>query len=155
MQPQDPDPDVTLYTRSDPPSPAEARVKSVRGRLRDLAADGAIGSLTVREWAKRVPADTADEPAADLYRRFEEWAGEVGVDLEPYFHTRSGYEPGTTHRGQWIVFPVMCLVVRREGDLTRVYPHSTGTTHRTVSDGIAAIGGGRLDGESTEELPAD
>lgn len=155
MQPQDHPTRITVFAREEPPTPARERIASVRGRLRQLADDGVVADLREREWPSRVPADGPERPEVAIYREFAEWADGVGVTLDPYFHTRVCYQPGTTTRGEWLVLPVLSLAIYRDGRLARVYPHAKGGRHRTVQDGLDALGAGRDPDRRDRELVAD
>jgi hypothetical protein len=129
---------IELFARSSLPEVAARRRDEVAGRLQRLADDGHVDDVTIHSWEKKVPLADASE-SDDRYDRFTAWAEETGVSLAPFFDVRSCYSMETGERGEWLVRPVLCLAVYREGDLDAVYPHSTGDGSRSVLDCLRAI----------------
>jgi hypothetical protein len=148
---------VELYARSSLPEVASRRRDAVAGRLEQLADGGHVDDVAIRTWDKKVPLSSGrDELSA--YDRFQDWADETGVSLEPFFDTRSCYSMESGERGEWLVLPALCLAVYRDGDLDAVYPHSTNDGSRSVLDCLHAIEAapGRvtdpLESDATEQL---
>lgn len=129
---------VELYARSSLPSVAQRRRETVERRLDELVDAGHVGALETETWNKKVPLD---EPSfeRDRYAEFEQWAGDVGVSLVPFFDTRDCYSMDTGERGDRLVLPAICLAIYRDETLQTVYPHSTPQGSRTVLDCLNAI----------------
>jgi len=137
---------VELFVRDGLPEPAARQCDRLRERLTDLEAEGAVASATAFTWDKRVErGDPVKTKARDRYVAFEAWAADRGVSLRPFFGTRECYSMETGERGEWIVYPALCLAVFEDGDLVSVFPHADGDDYRSVLDGLDA-----LDSESTE-----
>ncbi|MFB6152014.1 MAG: HTH domain-containing protein [Haloarculaceae archaeon] len=131
---------VELCGRETLPAPASARRERLSDVLAALEASGTVDEFVASSWPKRVPRDgAACRDARDRYLAFARWARERGVRLTPSFGTRECYSVETGDRGDWIVFPVLCLAVYEGDELVAVYPHTDGETHRSVGDGIAAL----------------
>ena len=129
-----------LFVRSDVPRPAEARRTAVADSLRTLAAEGALGSVTVRSWEKRVPVAGPSERLER--RRFDEfaaWASDNDASLTPFFDTRECYSATTGDRETQLVLPVLCLAVYADDDLTRLAPVRTPNGAESVEDCLAAL----------------
>lgn len=124
---------VTLYLRSGAPTVARRRQAAVRERVAELADAGL--DVTVREWGKRatVPGTETDREAVDCYDEFVAAVGDAR--LEPFFEARRG-AGGTT---RVVVLPVLCLAVRRAGEVTGLYPCWRDGEHHGVMDGMAAL----------------
>lgn len=149
---------VELFGRESLPKPAAGRHERVASRLDALASAGAIGSVEVRRWPKRLPCDgSADASVRDQYLAYVAWAEENGVSLTPFFNTRECYSMETGERGQWVVLPALCLAVYEDGDLSAVYPHADGDTYRSVASGLRSLEGetGSEPADSPPPTPAD
>lgn len=138
---------VELYARSSLPSVAERRHESVAQRLEDLSDRGHIASVETETWNKKVPLDEQSRER-DHYERFQTWASDVGVRLDPFFDTRDCYSMDTGERGECLILPALCIAIYRAGRLQTVYPHSTPQGSRTVLDCLDAI-------ETVETDPRD
>lgn len=142
---------VALYGRATLPPPARDRRDRLAERLSGLVAAGSVDGLEEETWPKRIPRDeAADARARDRYLAFESWARDAEVSLAPFFGTRTCYSTATGDRGEWVVFPALCLAVHEDGELTGVYPHADGEENRTVGDGVDALAGGD-DGTATDD----
>jgi hypothetical protein len=127
-----------LFSRSTLPRAAASRRDAIADRLRRLAADGHVSTVAFDSWTGKVPID-ASAPERDRYERFDDWADEVGVALDPFFETRECYSTTDGSRGTFLVLPALCLALYRDDRLQTVYPHSTPTGARSVMDGLNAI----------------
>jgi hypothetical protein len=133
---------VELFARASLPEVAARRRDEVAGRLERLAGEGHVDDVTIHTWTKKVPL-SGESDGPTRYDRFSAWAETTGVSLEPFFDTRRCYSAETGERGTWLVRPVLCLAVYRDGDLDAVYPHSTDEGSRSVLDCLNAIGAAR------------
>ncbi|WP_246982445.1 HTH domain-containing protein [Halorientalis marina] len=129
---------VELYARSSLPTVATRRRESVENRLEETVEEGHIETIETETYRKKVPLDEPS-PERALYERFEEWASDVGVSLDPFFDTRECYSMDTGERGQRLVLPALCIAIYRNDRLQTVYPHSTPQGSRTVLDCLNAI----------------
>lgn len=147
---------IELFARSSLPEVAARRRDDVAGRLERLAREGHVDDVTIHTWEKKVPLSA--EVEHERYERFEEWAADTGVSLDPFFDTRTCYSMETGERGTWLIRPALCLAVYRDGDLDAVYPHSTNDGSRSVLDCLQAIEAAQgrvtdpLDSDGTERL---
>lgn len=141
---------VTVHLRAAPSSAAGRRQQSVLSKLRELEAEGTIPGLTVERWSPQVTVPMPEEAgrdagAVELFEEFETVAEESGIRLEPFFETRETVggllSSGPTNQ-QTLVFPVVCLTIRREGELTGLYPCWNDDEHQSVEDGLAALESG-------------
>lgn len=129
---------IELFVREELPGPIRERRTELTAELEALVADGTVDSYSVGTWPKRRPIGRGD--AAARYASFREWARAAGADLSPFFNTRTCYSPSTGRRGEWLVYPAMCLAVFDGDELAAVYPHrdADGRTH-TVTDGVETL----------------
>jgi len=139
-----------LYVRDSLPKPAARQCDRLTDRLTDLEAEDELEAAAVHTWDKRIErGDSVQTSARDRYAEFEAWAADRGVSLRPFFGTRECYSMETGEKGDWIVYPALCLAVYEDGDLASVFPHADGDDFRSVLDGIDALAS-----ESTE-APAE
>lgn len=129
---------VTLYLRAGAPTAARDRQADARARVEALEEAGLLPDLAVEEWPSKavVPSDGPADPAVETYDEFDGTvATRPGVHLDPFFEDR----PGVGRTERTVVLPVVCIAVRREGDLTGLYPRWNEGTHDAVEDGLAAL----------------
>lgn len=132
---------VTLYLRVGAPTAARDRQTDARARVEALVDAGLLPDLTVEEWPSKavVPNDGPADPAVEIYDEFAEAAAaRPGLHLDPFFEDRSGV--GRTDRV--VVLPVVCIAVRRQEELTGLYPCWNEGNHDAVEDGLAALESG-------------
>ena len=91
---------------------------------------------TVREWPRRVSDPTTDRQRAAVaaFDRYRAVAGVNGVRLDPFFECRTNPDGTRT-----ISFPVACLSLERDGNLTGLYPCYVDGDHAAIEDGLDAI----------------
>ena len=132
---------VTIYLRVGAPTAARDRQVEARARIEALADAGVLPDLAVEEWPSKavVPADGPADAAVGTYDEFADAAAtRPGVHLDPFFEDR----PGVGRAERVVVLPVVCIAVRRDGDLTGLYPCWSDGTHQAVEDGLAALEAG-------------
>lgn len=142
----DPDCTVTLHLRASAPAAATRRQRTVLDRLQSLASDGVVPELRVERWSSRVTVpsngDDGEPGPVALYDEFEAAAERADARLEPFFETREavgGLLSAGPPTDRVIVFPVVCLTVRRDGDLTGLFPCWKDGNHHSVEDGLEAL----------------
>jgi hypothetical protein len=125
---------VTLWLRGSAPRVAAERQERIAARVE--AFDEAGVPTTVREWPKRVSDPTTDreQAAVEAFDRYRATVGMQGVRLDPFFECRTNPDGSRT-----IGFPVACLVIERDGDLTGFYPCYVDGDHAAIEDGLDAI----------------
>jgi hypothetical protein len=117
-----------LWVRETLPAPAARQCERLTERLRDLSAAGAVESVAVSRWEKRIERrDPTNTDARDRYLAFRRWADDYGVRLGG-FGTRACYSMETGERSDWLVFPALALAVYEDGD-----------AYRSVTDGLTAL----------------
>ncbi|WP_123534102.1 HTH domain-containing protein [Halosimplex salinum] len=133
---------VELYVRETLPAPASRQRARLGARLQEFERAGRIDGFDVVDCPKRIRCESPVHVAArDRYLAFSEWARDSGVCLRPFFGTRECYAMDTGERGDWLVFPALCLAVYEDGDLAAVYPHADGEEYRSVADGLRTLAG--------------
>lgn len=155
------DPDLsnlsfTLYIRPGASTVTKERQAQIRDRFESLEAAAVIDEVTVENWSKEVdvPKDgtATDEDAVELFDEFSQAIEEApGTGrLEPFFEERpqvsSFFSTSATERV--IVFPVLGVTVRREGDLVGLFPCWLDGTHYSVSNCLDLL----ADGDSVTNL---
>jgi hypothetical protein len=146
---------VTIHLRAAPSTPAARRQETVLDRLRELEEHEVVPDLTIERWSAQVSvpvqAGDSDAGAVELFEEFEAAADEAGLRLEPFFETREavgGLLSSGPSASRILSFPVVCLTVRRDGDLTGLYPCWNDGVHQSVEDGLGAL----ADGDGAENL---
>jgi hypothetical protein len=128
---------VTLWLRGSAPSVARERQDRIAARIE--AFDEAGVETTIREWPKRVsdPSTDHQRAAVEAFDRYRAVAGVQGVELQPFFECRTNPDGTRT-----VSFPVACLALERDGDLTGLYPCYVGGDHAAIEAGLDAIEAG-------------
>lgn len=128
---------VTLWLRGSAPDVAAERQDRIAARVEAFGEAGL--ETTVREWPRRVRDPTTDRQraAVEAFDRYRAVAGVNGVRLDPFFECRTNPDGTRT-----ISFPVACLAVERDGDLTGLYPCYVDGDHAAIEDGLDAIEAG-------------
>jgi hypothetical protein len=146
---------VTVHLRSAPSTPAVRRQEVVLDRLRELEEHDVVPDLTIERWSAQVSvpvqAGDSDAGAVELFEEFEAAADEAGLRLEPFFESREavgGLLSSGPSASRILVFPVICLTIRRDGDLTGLYPCWNDGVHQSIEDVLGAL----ADGDAAENL---
>lgn len=142
-------PSATLYLRGGAAGAVGRRQEALRDRFEGIADREDLADAEVERWATSVatPVSAPESDAAAavaVYRDLEAAVDAAGGRLEPFFERqerRGGLLVGRPE-GHRITFPVACLVIRREGDVTGLYPCWLEGTHHSVEDGLAALEAG-------------
>lgn len=135
---------VEFYTRSYMPDGAEDSQRRILERLNHLHERGILDSCECHIWGKRVPTsmdrpEWFDNDAIETVGQFRAWAEHNGVSLLPFFDERTQESKITGEEYSEIVFPIMCMAVYREGDLTGVYPHADDDSTVTIDDYLSKL----------------
>ncbi|MFB6188441.1 MAG: HTH domain-containing protein [Halapricum sp.] len=117
----------------------EARQDEVLDRIQQLKRSGVIDEVTVHYWSGRTnaPNDGARNESGypDIVRELYDVTTDSDLSLEPFFRQEEGDED---HRDV-LYLPVVCLIVRCEGDIVGVYPATCGDDHESITDGLDAL----------------
>jgi hypothetical protein len=135
---------MTLWTRQ----PVCGTRTTVLDRLSGLRASGAIEGFDVETWPDeiRLDGETTHGDVVSTFGRFQDWASEHGLSVEPPFEVRQ-VSPllGASYRV--LRLPVMALATHADDELAGVYPCTDGERTTTIPAFLAAY-------EATGELPA-
>ena len=116
----------------------------------DATGEGDVGDAgqTITLHLRSSPSTAA---ALSLYEELSAAADAADARLEPFFERRevvNGLLSAGPASEQVVVFPVVSLTVRRDGDLTGLYPCWQDGTHYSVEDALDAL----ADGSAVENL---
>jgi hypothetical protein len=147
--PEWPDLALTLYVRPGASTVTKDRQSQIRARFERLADIGIIGDLAVEEWHKQVDVPTEGQAtnaaAVERFDEFKEAAALAGARLNPFFEERpqvsSFFSRSTTDRV--IVFPVLGVTVRRDGELVGLFPCWRDGVHYSVGDCLDMLEDGK------------
>ncbi len=125
---------VTLWLRGSAPSVARERQDRIEARVAAFADAGV--ATEVKEWPDTVtdPSTDRQQAAVEAFDRYRAIAGMRGVRLDPFFECRTNPDGSRTIR-----FPVACLALERDDDLTGLYPCYVDGGHAAIEDGLSAI----------------
>lgn len=146
---------VELCLRSAAPSVARGRQGDVRDRVETLESSGVVAETTVNYWSSRVclpgtaagPADRCPRVVGEIL----DAARDSDVRIAPYFRARESTREGDGSAGdegaggetETVLFlPVICLLVRADGDLVGIYPVTEDGEGYTVTDGLDRLEAG-------------
>jgi hypothetical protein len=117
--------------------PVDSKVET----LRNCEEEGTIESLLLRSWPPEVTltADGTHHEVVERFRRFEAWAADNEVSIEPPFRTRTSTSIATDEQTERLLTPGICLALYRGEQLRCVVPHVDGETTYTVPETIAAL----------------
>jgi len=146
---------LSLRLRSGPSAVAERRQRRIVERVETIADEtdeGDVATLRTGRWSDRVrvPAaeGSADVEAVALYEELRAAVDEAGGRLHPFFQEHETLDrsldavdrtDGADDGERDVVFPVICLTIRRSGRLTGVYPCWIDGEHHSVEDGLTRL----------------
>jgi hypothetical protein len=147
---QTPGLELDVWMRTFAPSVSQRRQQAVVDRVRSLEDAERVADVDVNYWSTRVCMPDENDAGRRCPRVVTEVlaaTSDTGLSLEPHFRQRE-----RAHADADVLFlPVVCLLVRRDGDLRGIYP----VTHDGHSDSV----GDALDrleaGERIENIPGD
>jgi len=128
---------VELCLRSAAPSVARGRQDRVHDRVTELESKGVVADATVTYWNTRVCIPGTDDGPADRCPRVVgellDAVADSDVSVEPYFRRREA-----SHDADECVLalPVICLLLREDGEPCGIYPATEDGEGHTVSDGL-------------------
>jgi hypothetical protein len=127
---------ATAYFRASAPAVARARQETAKARLSALAEAGVLPGLMVEHWPDKASVP-ADGPEPEPVERYDEFVGALGDagHLDPFFEDR----PGVGRSSRVVVLPVVALALRRDGELTGLYPCWIDGHHYSIEQGLAAL----------------
>jgi hypothetical protein len=135
-------PQVQVCLRPFTPQEVQQRQQEVLDRIEAVAADGAVVA-TVDWWSPRVSPPDCDGPlrggCPPVVTELLALADREGFSLEPFIGKRAGTRPG---QDDSLVLPVICLLVRVDGEIGGLYPVRVDDRLYTVEDGLAALEAG-------------
>lgn len=134
---------VQLCLRRFAPDTAQKRQQDVLDRLRELSEAGAIDAVTEEWWSTRVCTPGAETRASGscpaIVGELLDAVEGTDVSLQPAFRHATGHESTDS---DVLYLPVICLVARRNGEITGIYPACDGDTHHRVEDALNRIEAG-------------
>lgn len=117
----------------------EARQEEVLDRVQQLKRTEVVDEVTVHYWGGRVAAPNDgtrnDSGTPDIVTELYDVTEDSDISLEPFFREKTGDRENRTV----LFLPVVCLLVRRDGEIAAVYPSTEGDEHRTLQDGLTAL----------------
>lgn len=107
---------VTIYASENLSPDSHDRFRTVLDSFERLEAAEVVDEPRVTSWPKQVEGPT-DGPEAAAVSCYEEFVDATSADaLEPQFTARD------TEDGRVIDFADLCIAIRRDGELTGLYP---------------------------------
>lgn len=131
-------PALVVYLRASASLPARERQEEVIERAERLEREGRIADLRVRHWDDRVVVRNGSDETVETFEAFKTRAAEIGHTIEPFFQE---HERAEAHE---IVFPIICIAVHVEEELSRVFPCRDEEGAYSVWDCLTAL---ETDGE--------
>lgn len=138
--------EFTLYMRPGASTVTKERQNRIRERFE--LCESELGSLSVEQWTKEVTVtdegDSTDQTAVDLFDECQAAVDDAGGRLQPFFEENtpvSGFLSGASS-DRVLVFPVLGVTVRRDGDLVGLFPCWIDGVHYSVGDCLDMIEAG-------------
>lgn len=131
---------IECYVRA---APVGAPVDETIKTLREYDQRDVIEGFTVDVWPDEVAltGETKEMALIEEYRRFQIWAEQAGVSLQPAFRIREQATLVSDQPARTLVLPMVCLAIYADGELVTVVPHRTDETTYTVKDALADLSG--------------
>jgi len=134
---------VQICLRRFAPDAAQRRQQDVLDRLEGLAERGVVEEVNEEWWSTRVCTPGAETGAGASCPAIvgELLAAVEGteISLQPAFRHATGHDSTDS---DVLYLPVICLVVRDEGEIAGIYPACDGGTHHSVEDALDRIEAG-------------
>ena len=142
--------EFTLYLRPGASTVTKERQKRIRERFERLEEHAVLETLSVEQWSKEVTVTddgkSADETAVQLYDECKTAVEAVGGRLQPFFEESqpvSGFLSRASN-DRVLVFPVLGVTVRRDGELVGLFPCWIDGTHYSVGDCLDRLEAGEV-----------
>ena len=127
---------VDVYFRTSVMGVIEARQEGVLDRAEQLVRKGVVDDLRINYWSSQVTAPDNgarnDSGCPDVVRELYDVTAGTDCSLSPCFREAKGDRDNRTV----LFLPVVCLVVRHDGDIVGVYPSDNGGEHHSVENGL-------------------
>ncbi|MFC6730448.1 HTH domain-containing protein [Natronoarchaeum mannanilyticum] len=134
--------ELDVYMRAFAPDAARRRQEAMLERMRELRDRGTAEAVSVTRWSNQVsvsPARDRDPPVGvETYRELDAATDGTELSIEPFFRERSGAGGDRTV----LSLPVLCVAIRRDGEITGVYPSSAPDGSYSVTDCLDALAAG-------------
>lgn len=147
--------ELDVYMRAFAPDAAQRRQEAMLDRMRELRDRGMVEEVSVTRWSNQVsvsPAQDREPPVGvETYRELDEAVGETELSIEPFFRERSGAGGDRTV----LSLPVLCVAIRRDGEITGVYPCSAPDGSYSVTDCLDALASGNDVENVTDDVVLD
>ncbi|ACV47371.1 conserved hypothetical protein [Halomicrobium mukohataei DSM 12286] len=125
------------------PDAAQQRQRDVLERVEKLAEEGLVEEVTHEWWSTRVCTPGTDDSEGSscpmIVEELLDAADGTSISLQPAFRRATGHE---TADSDVLYLPVICLVVREDGEVAGIYPACDGQTHHRVEDALDRIESG-------------
>jgi hypothetical protein len=128
-------------------TPERRRVQAVLSRVDKLERDGVLADCECETWPDEVPVDR-ESRAVEVFRRYQDWAEEEGVSIQPPFRVASVDSSILHISDEMLRTPTLCLGVTVEDELRAVYPHGRDDEIVTVEEGLNEIATATWNGDS-------
>ena len=131
--------ELDVYMRTFVPDAAQRRQEAMLERMRDLRDRGKVDDVSVSRWSSQVCVspglehDAAD--GAEAYRELKDAVADTDLSIEPFFRERQG----TGEDRRVVSLPVICVAVRRDGEITGIFPCSATDGTYSVTDCLDAL----------------
>jgi len=143
--------ELDVYMRAFAPDAAQRRQEAMLERMRELRDRGMIEEVSVTRWSNQVsvsPEHDREPPVGvEAYRELDQTTDGTELSIEPFFRERSGHRENRTV----LSLPVLCVAIRRDGQITGVYPCSAPDGSYSVTDCLDALAAG----EDVENVAED
>lgn len=109
--------------------------------LHEYESNPSVSSFSGTVWPDHVTlsGNSSVKSITGDYLRFLLWAENEGVSLEPAFALRNRSALGSNRSESVLTLPVLCLVVRRDGDIVTLAPHTRERATYTVANLMSDI----------------
>ncbi|MFC6731013.1 MULTISPECIES: HTH domain-containing protein [unclassified Haladaptatus] len=123
--------EVEVYMRAFVPWEAQQRQREMVETLREYADGDTLADVSVNLWSSRVGVgDDTEEQTLRTVAEIERALCDAECSMEPFFKTR----PGRSHEQEKLTLPIMCVLVRDQGEIRGVYPCSKPDGTESVPD---------------------
>lgn len=134
--------ELDVYMRAFAPDAAQRRQEAMLDRIRELREREIVEEVSVTRWSNQVSVSSARDPepsvGVETYRELDEATDGIELSIEPFFRER----PGSGGDRTVLSLPVLCVVIRRHGEITGVYPCSAPDGSYSVTDCLDALASG-------------